>query len=224
MSSILKALKKVENDNALRRPDELRIDAEILRTESHSRFSSSGMLLASLFLMAFGAGGTYLYMTRDKISEQTHPNSNIISGQKSPSVSATPEIITEQLPPAIVVVPAQQKNNSAGDKLSKQHTSSQEKIPSKVSKRPSGAERPVIIPQRTSSNSATQKNNTVPALRVNGIAFQDDGSGTVAMINGEPISKGGIIAGVTVEEIYKNRVKFNYNGELFEVSLGQSNQ
>ena len=61
-------------------------------------------------------------------------------------------------------------------------------------------------------------------LRVNGIAFQDDGAGTVAMLNGEPLSKGGIIAGVNVDEIYKNRVKFRYNGETFEILLGQSNR
>ncbi|MFZ4856308.1 MAG: general secretion pathway protein GspB [Desulfuromonadaceae bacterium] len=224
MSSILKALKKVETDNASRRPDEIRIDAEILRTESHSRFSSTGMLLVSLLLMAFGAGGTFLYMTRGNTPEQMNPKSNVISGQKRQSVSVTPEIITEQLPPAIDVVPAEQKNNSTGEKVTKRHTtSSQEKSPPAVSKRPVVVEQPVLTPQRITSPPATHKTNTVPALRVNGIAFQDDGSGTVAMINGEPIAKGGIIAGVKVEEIYKNRVKFNYNGELFEVSLGQSN-
>ncbi|HIJ87910.1 MAG TPA: GspB domain-containing protein [Desulfuromonadales bacterium] len=225
MSSILKALKKVENDNASRRPDELRIDAEILRSENHPRFSLSGMLLVALLLMAFGAGGTYLYMTRDKTSELTDPNASVISGQKRQSVSVTPEIITEQLPPAIVVVPAQQKNNSPGEKVQKHHTtSSQETSPPAVRTRPLVAEQPVLPPQRVTSPPVTHKTITVPALRVNGIAFQEDGSGTVAMINGEPIAKGGIIAGVTVEEIYKNRVKFNYNGELFDVLLGQSNQ
>ena len=69
MSSILKALKKVETDNASRRPDELRIDAEILRTENHTQFSSSGILLVSLLLVALGVGTTYLYMKRDKTGE-----------------------------------------------------------------------------------------------------------------------------------------------------------
>jgi len=224
MSSILKALKKVENDNASRRPEELRIDAEILRTETPSRFSSSGMLLVSLLLISFGAGGTYLYMKRDWTPEQTSQNSNVISSQKRLPVSATPQIPTEQLPPAIVVVPAQQKIISAGEKITKQLPFSQEKNVPAVTRRPVVLVQPALTPQRPTLLPATQKANTVPALRVNGIALQDDSSGSVAMINGEPISRGGIIEGVTVEEIYKNRVKFNHNGNVFEVPLGQSNQ
>ena len=98
MSSILKALKKVENDNASRRPDELRIDAEILRTENHARFSPSGMLLVSLLLMACGAGGTYLYMKQDKTPEQATPHPGVISGLKRKSVPVAPVIPAEQLP------------------------------------------------------------------------------------------------------------------------------
>ena len=224
MSSILKALKKVENDNASRRPDELRIDAEILRTENHSRFSSSTFLLASLLLMAFGAGGTYLYMTRDTTPEQINPNTNGSFAQKRQPVSAVPHIPVEQLPPVITVVPAEKKIVSEGNKEIKQRLPSQEKITPAVSKRPVAAEQPVLIPQRTTPPPTPQAPKAVPVLRVNGIAFQDDSSGSVAMINGEPHSRGGVINGVTVEEIYNNRVKFSYNGELFEVPLGQSNQ
>ncbi len=211
MSSILKALKKVENDNASRRPDELRIDAEILRTENHSRYSSSTMLLVSLLLMVCGAGGTYLYMTRGKAIEQTNPNTHGIIDQKRQPVSAVPQIPAEQLPPAIIVVPAQKKIVSEGNKEIKQRLSIQEKGTPSVTKLPVVAEQPVLIPQRATPLPATQAPKTVPPLRVNGIAFQDDSSGTVAMINGEPHSKGGIVNGVKVEEIYKNRVKFSYS-------------
>jgi hypothetical protein len=224
MSSILKALKKVENDNATRRPDELRIDAEILRAESPSRFSSSGMLMVSLLLVAFGAGGTYLFMKRDKTPEQTSPISSTISGQKRQSVSAAPEISTEQLPPAIIVAPAKQQIVAKGEPIKKRLPSSQEKSTATVAKRPAVAVQPAVAPQPPAPLPAPAAKTTVPALRVNGIALQDDRAGSVAMINGEPISSGGMIAGVTVEEIYKNRVKFSYNGETFEVLLGQSNR
>ena len=224
MSSILKALKKVENDNASRRPDELRIDAEILRTENRARFSPSGMLLVSLLLMACGAGGTYLYMKQDKTPEQATPHPGVISGLKRKSVPVAPVIPAEQLPPAIVVVPAQRQLSAEGDPVKRQLPSRPEKSAPVVVKRPLVAVPPVLTPQRSTTPPATQKIRAVPALRVNGIAFQDDGSGSVAMINGEPLTRGGIVNGVTVEEIYKNRVKFSYHGELFEVPLGQSNQ
>ncbi len=224
MSSILKALKKVETDNASRRPDELRIDAEILRTENHTQFSSSGILLVSLLLVALGVGTTYLYMKRDKTGELSVLNSSVISGQKQQSLSATPDIRTEQLPPAIVVVPAEQQNIFEGTRVQKQLPSSQGTTAPVVANRPVMTERPVLSPQRANSMSAPPNNSIVPAIRVNGIAFQDDGSEAVAMVNGEPHSRGGIIAGVKVEEIYKNRVKFSYSGEVFEVLMGQSNR
>ncbi len=224
MSSILKALKKVETDNASRRPGELRIDAEILRTENHSHLSSSRILLVSVLLVAFGVGATYLYMKRGKTDEQTILNARVISGQKQPSVSATPEIKAEQLPPAIVMVPAEQQIISEGARVEKQRPSSIRPTAAVVAKRPVMPERPALSPQRANPLPAPKNNSNLPSIRVNGIAFQDDGSEAVAMVNGEPHSRGGIIAGVIVEEIYKNRVKFNYNGEVFEVLLGQSNR
>jgi type II secretory pathway component PulC len=64
----------------------------------------------------------------------------------------------------------------------------------------------------------------VPALRVNGIAFQDGGADSVAMINGVPVSSGSVIDGVKIEEIHKSKVIFSHNGERFEIPLGQSNR
>jgi type II secretory pathway component PulC len=62
-----------------------------------------------------------------------------------------------------------------------------------------------------------------PVVRVNGIAFQD-GSDSVAVINGVPVSRGALIEGIKVEEIQRDRVQFSYDGEKFEVNLGKSNQ
>ncbi len=224
MSSILKALKKAENDNATRRPDELRIDTEILRTNKNSQFSSPGVLMASLLLMAFGAAATYLYMIPDKKSEQPIPNSSTVSGQKQQLVSSTQNVKTEELPPDIVVAPAEQQIISEGVRAQKQLPSSQKATVPTVPKQPIMSERPVLPTERANLVPSLQNSSNVPAIRVNGIAFQDDGLGTIAMINGEPLSKGEIIAGVKVEEIYKNRVKFSYNGEVFEVPMGQSNR
>ena len=223
MSSILKALKKVEDDKATRRPDELRIDAEILRTEHHSRFSSSGMLLMSLLLIAFGAGGTFLYMKRDKTPEQANLNVDTVSSQKQQPVSTAPKISTEELPPAIVVVPADQRINPAEESALKRPPSSQAKRAAVIVRHPDVASQPVVKTQPSSPHPAPPA-RTVPALRVNGIALQDGVTESVAMINGEPVTRGAIINGVTVEEIYKNRVRFNYNGELFDILLGQSNR
>ena len=46
----------------------------------------------------------------------------------------------------------------------------------------------------------------------------------MAIVNGTPVSNGSIIEGVTVEEVRKDRVLFQHNGEKFEIQLGQSNR
>lgn len=62
MSSILKALKKLEDEKVTRKPDSLKIDAEILRSGSSSNLSSFKAVILSALLVACGAAATYLYM------------------------------------------------------------------------------------------------------------------------------------------------------------------
>lgn len=236
MSSILKALKKLEDDKASRRPDELKIDREILRTDNFSRFSTTGILFTSLLLLAGGSGVTYMYMKRDKPPELMSQKSTATYRQNKPSVTSAPDIRTEQLPEAVVVVPVSQRKTAKPEtpkpetsKLNQASTPamSAPAVAAQKSSRPAVASKPVEQEKASSlphtiPPSASIK--TVPALRVNGIAFQDGDVESVAMINGVPVSNGGVIEGVKIEEIHKNRVKFSYNGEKFEIPLGQSNR
>jgi general secretion pathway protein B len=220
MSSILKALKKLEDDKATRHPGELRIDAEILRTDSHSRFSSSGLLVTSLFLVALGSGATYMYMKRNIITEQTSQNLRTLPLplQNTSPVSRPHEITPDQLPPEIVIAPAQQHIIPRGEhqkKSSSQRAETSVVVPKRAAVPLTAA--PPPLPVASSVKQA-------PALRVNGIAFQEGSSGSVAMINGEPLSNGSVVGGAKVEEIFKNKVKFSYNGDTFEILLGQSNR
>ena len=71
---------------------------------------------------------------------------------------------------------------------------------------------------------APSRAKTVPTLRVNGIAYQNGSADSMAVINGVPVLTGATIEGVTVEEVQKDRVLFQYNGEKFGIPLGQSNR
>ncbi len=62
MSSILKALKKLEDEKVTRKPDSLKIDAEILRSGSSSNLSSFKAVILGAMLVACGATATYFYM------------------------------------------------------------------------------------------------------------------------------------------------------------------
>ncbi len=56
-----------------------------------------------------------------------------------------------------------------------------------------------------------------------GIAFQDGGTDSVAVVNGAAVSKGSVIEGARVEEILKDRVKFSRGSEKFEIILDKTN-
>lgn len=229
MSSILKALKKLDDDKAVRRPDELKIDAEILRSDNAPRISSTGAVLVSLLLLAGGSGATYLYMKQGRSQEITNQNTTEKPKQNLATVSAVSDIETVRLPPAVVVVPAKPQKTAKSEAPKAHQPPIQAKTPppatSKLAKPVELLKTPELaktIKPPTSRTSTSSK--TVPALRVNGIAFQDGSANSVAIINGTPASNGSEIDGVKVEEIYKSRVKFSFNGEKFEINLGQSNQ
>lgn len=222
MSSILKALKKLENDKAAHRTGGLKLDAEILRSENRSRFFSAGAIVTSLLMLAGGSGATYIYLKREIAP--------VISSQQRPPVSAAQEIKTVQLPEA-VVVPAEglkKPANSGSPKpllqtpprrVTAATVSAPTPTPTLASKaaEPVKAPKPPLIPV-----SKTAKD--VPTLRVNGIAFQNSAADSAAIVNGTPVANGSVIEGITVEKILKDRVLFERAGEKFEIQLGQTNR
>lgn len=234
MSSILKALKKLEDDRVAQRPEQLKIDADILKGDNVSRFSPSSIIIASLLLLAAGSGATYMFMKSDTAPEfsafKTPPKS---SGQSS--LPAPPEsgVKTEQLPEAVVVVPANQLKPIPVETAKRPQPSAATPagVAAPVVATPAVSPKPVVTPkpveQAIIKEQAAPSSPPVkvpPPLRVNGIAFEDGSAGSVAMVNGVPVTQGSLIEGAKVEEIHKNRVKFSYNGENFEIPLGQSNK
>lgn len=227
MSSILKALKKLEDDRSARRPDELKIDSEILRSDSSPRFTSTGAVLTALLLLAAGSGATYMFMARDKIPGSAEQKSPLKSNPYKAPESNSTAIKTEQLPPAVIVVPARHNNNaSTTEAKERPHSPATTVAPASANKRPAKTvlNSNSAVPSKTLDSSLqTSPVRAVPQLRVNGIAIENGGTENVAMINGVPVVNGAIIEGVKVEEILKNRVRFSYKGEKFEIPLGQSN-
>ena len=231
MSSILKALKKLENDKATRRPDELRIDAEILRTGRTRHFSATGVLLTSLLLLSGGSGATYLYMKQGIFSERAKQNVPVLSRQNLTAGSTSSNIQAEAPPETLVVVPAQQQK-TAGAALEPQLQLPPSAEPVRANMQQNQV-RPPPVPSKHVDSTKTVPSipaqplsavvKSVPVLRVNGIAFQDRSADSVAMVNGVAVMNGAIIEGVKIEEIFKNKVIFSFNGEKFDIQLGQSN-
>jgi general secretion pathway protein B len=59
-----------------------------------------------------------------------------------------------------------------------------------------------------------------PALTVSGIAWQKGGGDRFAMVNGSPVGEGATVAGAKVLEILPDRVRFSRDGSTFEVAIG----
>lgn len=205
MSSILKALKKVEQEKSSRIPELLKIDSDILKTVDSSRRSASYTSL--LVLLVFGGGAAaYYFMNGSKAPQPTAvaPQAvtiKTVSAPVSPVVTVSSPV-TEAIQARTAAVTARKATAKAAS--------------SGISGQP---EKPDMAAVREPAANAA-----VPALRVNGIAYQGSAADSMAIVNGTAVSNGSVIEGITVVDVRKDRVLFQYNGERFEIQLGQSNQ
>ena len=229
MSSILKALKKLEHEKSGRFPDSLKIDSDILRSNDSSR-SFTPFVVALLFLLVFGGGATVAFFF---LKETKVPQSTAASQQTFISTALQPPVIAsvashKALPAKTATVPAHKEPTREAVHEQQQKTAAAGKAADTITKKPTGTivsgtpEKPkeVSIAAHREPPAATE----IPALRVNGIAFQNSAADSMAIVNGVTVSSGSIIEGVTIEEVRKDRVLFKRNSDRFEIQLGQSNQ
>lgn len=223
MSSILKALKKLEQEKAAARHNPVRIDAEILRTAPTNRVSPMAIALAAALLFVCGGTVTYTYINMNRNRHAPSPPPRSMAPQNS--VGEIPRHPT--LSPLAAVLPDSsiQERNPARAPLHASSTSRSRPVDQQPPKTAGGAGENV-------RHSATEKplpddhadlTPSVPTLRVDGIAFQDGADG-VAVVNGVPVSKGSSIEGVRVDEVQRDRVLFSHGGRKIEVFMGTSNR
>jgi general secretion pathway protein B len=226
MSSILKALKKLENDRSISKPNHMKIDEKILQNSSSARFSRTSVTVIALALFVCGSGATYVYLKRsasDAAAPQPAP-----SRAESGSWPANSEVIPPVLNSGTLT------KSSAAPKLSpKLATVSETKagLPKDLSKSESRSQSikpaatiPAGEPKTVTTSPALPAVVSRPILTVNGIAFQDGGNDNLAVINGITVSGGNMIEGVLVEDIQKDRVRFSHNGEKFDIILNKTNR
>ena len=204
MSSILKALKKLEDGKAARPPGSLDIGSDILRGDAPRHTSPLVVILIAALLFICGSGATYVYLKYTAATPAIPPP--LLAEQHTASAIAAPA----QQPPAPHVV-------SARTKAQPRRQASVRPLRKAAA---SEANRPIQPAVRASSPGTLG----TPVIKVNGIAFQGDGADSVAVVNGVPVANGSMVEGARVEDIQKDRVLFSYGGEKFEVILGKSNR
>jgi len=218
MSSILKALKKLEDSKAARPPGSLHIDTDILRNDTPRRVSLPVIALASALLFVCGSGVTYVYMK--------HAGKPVSGEPATAAVATPPQVIHDTLPPSQTTTPPRPQGAARAVTSSPARPSGQHATPRSAIRtaKTTTVQRPPRPAQPPGQAASVVTVVTVPAVKVNGIAFQGDGAGSVAVINGAPAAIGSMVDGVKVEDIQKDRVRFSYGGETFEISLGKSNR
>ena len=227
MSSILKALKKLEHDKAVRRPDTFRIDADILQGTPPRSSSSMRVIAAAIAIFSCGVTATYIYMqpTRQPAAGKP-PRVSINEGTVGPATAIVPHVdapptgekgtrpAEERSRRSEQVIPVAEKTPFPPRQTDRyRRTDPVEAVPRDLPPEP----KPVSSPATPATAALPAK----PLLKVHGIAFQD-GADSMAVINGKTVSNGSMIEGVRVEEILKDRVRFSRGGERFEIILDKS--
>lgn len=223
MSTILRALKKLEHEKASRKPDPADMDLEFLSSSSPAprRSLLKGALMVGL-LLACGSVATYLFMTRAEkkpipIPRPAAPRARqtVVFKTATSALSSTMSLANRSSaasPRATSASPAQARQKPAP---ASHATQPAEPLPKQVSIKKQRA------PQAEKAPKPPTQNTSSTSLTVNGIALSD-GEKRKAIVNGMSVSVGSVIEGARIEDIRENRVRFSRGNRKFEISVGNS--
>ncbi|HET6418771.1 MAG TPA: general secretion pathway protein GspB [Geobacteraceae bacterium] len=237
MSSILKALKKLEEEKTARRNGGTDVARGILRSRPDENRKSGWVLPVSVacsaivaaLLTYFLAGGHKQTGREDAPVPPVKVASD--AGGKRAQVQVTAPAIPESAAhPVDTPVPA-----TAVDSYKKKEAVRAVAAPlparppvrfseKKVAKMSSDEQLPDpgsrMLQKNTPVTANTPDVHSPPALRVTGIAWNRDSSERLAVVNGMPVNEGTTIEGARVEQIMKDKVRFSFENKTFDVAVG----
>lgn len=204
MSSILKALRKLEEEKAAMGTGGVEIARDILKRSSTGRGKNYGFsLIAALFLGAIVATGIgFLILARPPKSDLAEITPTPVlpglsqhdAANSHSSEAETPVPAPSSLPPVLSISPA----------------SAPETPPSVVD-----------IPPRQSLplEPAAKTAGGLPYLRLSGIAFRQNPAERIAILNDLPVMQGTSIEGAQVIDILPDRVVMQWQGQEFQLRI-----
>lgn len=230
MSSILKALKKVEEEKAARQGESADFARSLLRSEHRRRRSGSGALLGMLALLLAviatlwwsGWRSAPTVQISERVEVLTYPEPTIVADPpvlptaKEPQVPSVPPLPDAEVLEVVIAAPAIPRPVAPIAPIAPI-------APAVVTDLPPApvAATPVEIPpvqvpviaQRQSVETA------FPQLQLSGIAWQEEREARLAIIDDLPVMEGMMIDGLLVEEILRDRVRFSRDGKIFELRV-----
>jgi general secretion pathway protein B len=239
MSSILKALKKLEQEKAVRRGGNADIARGILRKVAKDKKKprwlfpvsvAGAALVASLFTLVIMAVFQHSRRTAETITRsQDTVKSPLVPAQglSVPLTESSKELNQNGNP-------AEQVVSKAG-RIVKTPVSIKSPLTRirPVGPLPEAASETPSLPEDAPSPPKAQEpavkavqlvkpsvGHSLPSLTVSGIAWQKDSTDRVAVVNGTSVSEGVMVEGARVEEIFQDRVRFSFDKQTFDISLG----
>ena len=213
MSSILEALKKLEDEKAARLSGAGNIAGKVLKAGRRPRQKPVWWLPAGMALAA-AVAAVITYGLMGGFITGRAPAPPPITAPPLPQLPRAPAVA----PPVEPVLPATARHEKAPSRATSSPAIRQTPRTEPISRPPienRREERPVAPPP----SAAVEE---IPSLRVSGIAWQKDGADRLAVVNGRSVTEGGVIEGARVEEIFPDRVRFSLAGRKFDISLGKA--
>lgn len=225
MSSILKALKKLEEESVARRSEPKDIARNILRERQRQPpipwlpiIAGMAAVAAVAVLVTFALMGGFARPrdTSSKAAAETPasqpPTPRPYPSQDEPKPALTPAIASPAADAGETIPHAATKPTTAHPP--RQATAVPQPQPSPQTTTPTApSSRPV------EESSRPPESPQPPTLRVTGIAWQKESASRFAVVNGQPVSEGATVSGARVETILPDRVVFAYGGQKVTAPL-----
>lgn len=239
MSSILKALKKVEEEKAARRNGGTDVAKGILRNIPAKKRSTRWILPVSVAGSALAAALLTYYLT----GSHSSPRGEALTTASVKTAQEAKEVKAPIQAPAQVLKTVEHPPN--GPLVAQTADLPEKKHVARAVAAPSSGKQPGRLPKnRTDEGTlpeermpsptvaiAPQKRTVEPVqpkevgspppkLRVSGIAWNKDSSERLAVVNGMSVTEGTTIEGARVEQIMKDKVRFSFEKKTFDVAVG----
>ena len=221
MSSILKALQRLEQEKVAHQPGTLQVDREIL-TGERTRTRTPLLLAGGLALFVCGSGLTYYFVTQS-VAHRTPAAkpADVAQPLIQPAARVSPA------PSTPVECPAPPSAPVIKEAVVKKVTAPLPAKPAAVAPQPAvravakKAEQPISRPEKPSAKEKAPATGG-QQLQVSGIAFREGMDDNMAVVNGAALSVGAVVEGARIEQIMKDRVLFSRNGSQFTIVMGSS--
>lgn len=228
MSSILEALKKLEDEKTARRGGLGNIAGKVTASGRRARQRPAWLVPAAMAAIAIAAV-LVTYTVMGGFSPRhgtTVPLTNPAPPSPNPAISlpqaASPDGASSAPSQAGLPAPARRGATPGASAAASQASIA----PVAAGKRSSllPHPQPDNQPEKAAVPPQPSSNGKPPALNVSGIAWQKDNASRLAVVNGASVTEGAAIAGARVDEIFPDRVRFSYRNKSFEIFLGKTQQ